>query len=470
MAQANKANENFYRWWNRFTVFPITIVILIIYFDTFNHYWFFSLLRGYIIKVWLLPFFLFFFFLFRAPIQGNLNLPSKDISHLNLMLVIYVTAGFSALLIHENLWNKVKYGLLMFGPLMMYFSIIYGFRDNKHIERALKLLFLLGIIYAMYTVFLFQFIGPGAWNLPSIERNFMLSDDVAESNPDDYNTYYIGSSSGRVSRSSIPGIDEPKFGGMIAPLVLVGFYYAMNSRKYWRMFYFIQSLFLSYTVIATLSRSSISALLAGLTLFFLSLRTNLGRFTTGLIIFGLITGMLLSIPGAIDRIILLFADIEIFAQTEFINKLIAERGIYLHREGHIISYIEGMKVISQAPLFGVLGIGVQNFEDMFADYRWGVPHNRYMFILNTTGFLTLIPYVGFIIALIVTARRTFRRRLKFYRSLNNLGFIFYPAVVLLAVKLNNEGVETYYYWIFFGLAAAWVRNSAYERKNGNFTN
>lgn len=469
MTQAYKTNEYSYRWWNRYTVFPITIVILIIYFDTSNHYWFLRLFRGFVINVWFLPFFLFFFFLLRVPIQGKVDLPSKNISHLHLMLLFYFIAGFSALFLHENLWNKVKFALLMYGPVMMYFSIVYGFRHNKHIEKALKLLFLLGLIYSVYTAYLFYFIGPDAWNLPEIERGYLFSDKKIELNPYDYNTYYIGSSSGRVSRSSIPGVDEPKFGGMVAPLVLVGFYYAMHTKKYWRMFYFISSLFLLFTVIETFARSSIIALIVGTALFSISLRNKPSKFILGLIILVLVIGMLLSIPGAIDRVILLFANIEIFAQTEFINKLIAERDIYIHSEGHIISYFEGIKVISQAPFLGVLGIGVQNFEDMFADYRWGVPHNRYMYILNTTGFLTLIPYVGFIIALIFIVRRTFHGRLKIH-GLNNLGLIFYPAVVLLAIKINNEGTETFYYWILFGLAAAWVRNSASERKNGNITN
>ncbi len=469
MAQSITLNKH-YRWWYRKTVLPIIIVILIIYFETFYHYWFLKLLGGYNIKVWLLPFGLFFFFLFRKMIQGSLNFPNKKISYLNFLIIIYVLSGFGALLVHETLWNIGKYSLLMFTPVMLYMSIIYGIRDNKDIERILKLLLVVGLIYAAYTAYLFYYVGPNEWRLEPIKRTFMFSDTTVVFDPNKIADFYMGGNQGRIIRSSLPGIDQPKFGGMLAPLVLVGFYFAINSKGCLRIFYYTSALFLIFTIMSTLARSSILALFVGITLFFLAVRKKLTGLLFGISICGLTAVILIFTEGAIDRIIHLLGSIDFLGQTELINKLATKRGIEFTEDGHITSYFEGIKVFKDAPLHGILGMGIQNFEDIFSNNRWGVPHNRYMYLLDTVGLMTLIPYIGFIIALIFVVRRTFLNRLKTHYYSCNLGLIFYPSIVLLAIKLNNEGMETYYYWIFFGLAVAWIRNLAYEEKNENTAN
>ena len=97
-------------------------------------------------------------------------------------------------------------------------------------------------------------------------------------------------------------------------------------------------------------------------------------------------------------------------------------------------------------------------------------HNRYLYILSTAGLLTLIPYVAFILGLIIIARKTFLNKLKSNRSIQDIGLVLYPSVLLFAIQINNAGMETYYYWIFFGLAAAWIRNSKSEDRNENSIN
>ena len=136
-------------------------------------------------------------------------------------------------------------------------------------------------------------------------------------------------------------------------------------------------------------------------------------------------------------------------------------------DGHIDSLNETLRNFKEAPF---LGNGISNIEGKYKNDRWYAEHNRYLYILSTAGLLTLIPYVAFILGLIIIARKTFLNKLKSNRSIQDIGLVLYPSVLLFAIQINNAGMETYYYWIFFGLAAAWIRNSKSEDRNENSIN
>ena len=451
------------------TSFILTIAVIIVnYYEIYNHFWFLKLLGGYVIKIWLLPALLFFYILIRQFIKGKIIFPSKNIRHLNHFLLFYVIFGIGALFVHETLWNIIKYSLMMFAPLMLYVVILYHFKDNIAIERMLKILFAIGLMFAIYSAYLYLIEDPSAWTGQKIEKKFMFSEDTAE-----FETYaleYLYLDRRPAVRHTIPGIDEPKFGGILCPLVLVGFYFSLRSKGYMRIFYYVSSFFLFYTVMSTLSRSSGTALLIGTLLFFMLLRKKILTLIFALLSIVLVLSVALYTEGAIDRFLSLVYNIPILGENQFIYDLVSKRGIYVQRDGHVESYSEGLKVVSEAPLYGLFGIGVKNFEDRYVDYRYVVPHNRYMFILNTTGILTLIPYAGFIILLIFISRKLVIRRLKSQGVMNNIGLVLYPATVALAIKLNNEGLEAYYYWIFFGLTVAWIRNLSQKVENENLVN
>ena len=73
--------------------------------------------------------------------------------------------------------------------------------------------------------------------------------------------------------------------------------------------------------------------------------------------------------------------------------------------------------------------------------------------------LTVIPYVLFILALAVLSFRTLRRFTEQSGGAFNIGMILIASVFLFGVHLVNCGQERYYLPGFFGLAAAWIRNT-----------
>jgi len=89
---------------------------------------------------------------------------------------------------------------------------------------------------------------------------------------------------------------------------------------------------------------------------------------------------------------------------------------------------------------------------------WHIEHNRYLFILSTSGLLTAVPYALFLLSLAGLTWKPFPARRKTPEPSIHLGILLFPALILFALQINNCGQERYYYWVFFGLAAAWIRN------------
>lgn len=54
------------------------------------------------------------------------------------------------------------------------------------------------------------------------------------------------------------------------------------------------------------------------------------------------------------------------------------------------------------------------------------------------------------------------RRLLKDSTNRDIGVFLLSAVILFAIQINNSGMERYYYWLFFALAAAWVKNTIDE--------
>ena len=450
-------------WWDRYTVWPIIILCLIMYFDTLDQYWFIKMLDGYVIKIWLPPVLMFSAFYCRRLVQGRLKYPVRNTTPLTMMIGAYIFAGSLSLLFHETPYYIGKYGLMMFAPFTLYFVIVYGFRDNRNIESLVKLLFVFGVIYSLFSLFLFYYVGAEAWQIETIQKKFMLSDSTAAFNPNTHATFYSDKLKEYIIRVGPPGIDEPKFGAMLGPLVLAGIYYAMNStHRIYRVLYSAGAILLTISVFATLARSSIGALFAGLLCFFLIQKNKISGIATGLLVFILVVVIMISVPGALDRILQLMGNFSFLAEMEMVDELIKDREVYMRVDGHVESYGVGFRLLRDAPFGGLLGIGMTEFDNIFGPgNRFTVPHSRYMKILDTAGSLALIPYIGFIVLLMYISWRTIKEEDKLING-NDLGRVLLSAVVLLAVRLNNQGMESYYYWIFFGLMAAWIRNSAYR--------
>lgn len=447
-----------------------TLLILTIclnYFEVYYHYWFIKLAAGHVIKIWILPVLLFCFLLFKELFAKGYFFPLKTVSGVNLFIVFYVLFGFISLTVHEQPYYIGKYGLIMFAPLTLYAVIVDSFRDNKNIEKVLNLLFIAGLILSLYVSYMFYILGPEKWSSENIEVKYMLTDVSAVRNlKESFNIQNFGYGNLAI-RKTLIGIAEPTFGAMLAPLILTGFYYALNSAGLFRWFYYISSFFMFYTLTNTLARSSFVAFIIGLIPFLWHIRK---RVKDVLIILLVITAIVMMNKPMQYRLVQLAGStiqkaFEKSSTQKAFEKLKSK--IWFDKDGHIDSISETYKNFKNAPL---LGNGITCIENKYKADRWYAEHNRYLYILSTAGLWTVIPYAGFILSLILISRKTLIDKLRTNKKLSDIGLVLYPSVLLFAIQINNVGMETYYYWIFFGLAAAWIRNSKSEDRNENSIN
>jgi hypothetical protein len=139
-------------------------------------------------------------------------------------------------------------------------------------------------------------------------------------------------------------------------------------------------------------------------------------------------------------------------------------------DGHIDSILTSFnEIFNEISSGNFWGNGISYLQQQYKD-QWNAEHNRYLFIMLTSGILTAIPYIAFVLGLFVISRKTFLFKKKTANSVSDIGLILYPSVLLFAIQINNAGMERYYYWVFFGFAAAWIRNSRHKIKNENIAN
>lgn len=446
----------------------LILTICLNYFEVYNHYWFIKLAAGYVIKIWILPVLLFCFLLFKELLAKGYSFPLKAVSGVNLFIVFYVLFGFISLTVHEQPYYIGKYGLIMFAPLTLYVVIVDFFRDSRALGNALKWLFISGVIYSLVATVYFNFVPSDEWNNDAIKVRYMLTDVTDIRALKEFKNIHGFGYGNYAVRETLPGIAEPAFGVMLAPLILTGFYYALNSAGLFRWFYYISSFFMFYTLTNTLARSSFVAFIIGLIPFLVHIRK---RVKDVLIILLVITAIVMMNKPMQYRLIQLVGSIgqEVFDKSSTAQKVIdkVKTKIEFSGDGHIDSLNETLRNFKEMPF---LGNGISNIEDKYKENRWYAEHNRYLYILSTAGLLTVVPYITFILGLVVISRKTLLNKLKINQTLSDIGIVLYPSVLLFAIQINNAGMETYYYWIFFGLAAAWIRNSKSEDRNENSIN
>ena len=263
---------------------------------------------------------------------------------------------------------------------------------------------------------------------------------------------------------------------MLSPLVLFGFLRAARNASWKGWIFFILSLSLLYTLIGTASRSSFLALVAALVPFLWFLRRK--RLHVLLILVS-IAALLYQQPFMLYRTGLL-AGAAVSRAAEFgddhpsliirslkeLDAAIGER-MPVQKDGHIESM---MKTLERVRVNPMLGYGVGNLIGEYStpESRWHVEHNRYLFILSTAGLLSVVPYVLFVLSLLwLAAWKAVPAGMGSRDADCPIGILLFPAVFFFTLQLNNCGQERYYYWVFFGLAAAWIRNTTLTELHEN---
>ena len=402
----------------------IAMVIVINYFDIYFHHWFVKLLGGVRIKLWLpSALLLFFIAMHRAVKVRPLTIKRDSIYSIKILCFLYFFIGFISLVAHDGgMWYLGKYSLFMFMPVVLFGIIIAWFNDNEYIKWVLQLLFVGGLIISLYVEYLY-FVGSG-----------FVDSIVYES------------TLGGIYRHGMPGLGVNTYAAMLPPLVLVGLYMALNSRSLLKYFYYASSLFISYAVLATMSRAAFIALIVGLLLFLWY--GSHKKYSTYIILIMMFFGIIWKNFSVLLRMVGSMASAEIFSGSEFLIDTVLKYNIYSAKDPHIALISRSTSAFLESPLFGV------GMNEMMIINE----HNRYVELLATNGLAGFIPYVALIITMIFISRKILLKEIKNNSQDKEIGVILFAGLISFVFYMNAAPSEFYFYWIWFALVIAWVRN------------
>jgi O-antigen ligase len=114
---------------------------------------------------------------------------------------------------------------------------------------------------------------------------------------------------------------------------------------------------------------------------------------------------------------------------------------------------ETLSYIYQNPF---LGMGMSHLIDL-QNLSYGKEHNNYLSIAASFGILTLIFYILFVILLFIMLHKRIKK-ISQNPLTKNIGIVLGAGFLALIVFLNFAPAEFHFIWIWFGLAAAWLRN------------
>lgn len=430
--------------------FIIASVTVFLYFELATNVRFLMLTGGYLIKVWVPPLLLFIYVFSKKVMRGKSFL---SISPLNLMLLSYSIFGLIAMLYNETLYFALKYYLIMIAPIWFYFVISESFKDNRDINLLINILFFCGFLLCIYTFYIQWIAGisPGEITygiITSAGNEVSLSEASFGTNEKD------------ISRG-LNGYEAGKYCGMLAPFILYGIFLYFKSNKNTKYIYLAISVVMLYQLLQASSRSALLAISAGTVLLLWCLYRDDKKIRSKIVLFSsfIILAGVVYLYNNFD-VILRFLALFNFLGIQALNDFLYIYGLYTTPSGaialdpHYVSIIESLTAFFQNPL---LGSGYIFTEQELRE------HNRYLFILVSSGLFALIAYVFFIIRLTFITGKAARYFGCHNPDMPNYGYLFYACNFMFLVKLLNEGMEAFYYWIFFAFATAWVRNCKREQ-------
>jgi hypothetical protein len=450
-------------------------VLLFTYFDVYHHHWFLKLVDGYVVKAWVPPAILLLLALWQIRRDVSPRHRLAGLRYPAMFLGAYILFGSVSLAWNEDPYHAVKYGLVMFGPALIFLASLLLLDRNADIARVLHVLFWAGVLLSAHVFYMYEIRGYSSWVGEPVALRWMWNEQVAQEVLG--LNYYVSAGYFDYSRT-LKLIDEPAFAAMLAPLVLFGFFLAARAGTWQGWLFFIPALFLLYTMIGTAARSSFLAFAVGLAPFLWFIRRR--RLQVLLIVIAT-AGLLWQQPFILYRTALLAGAalsraVELTgteSTLSFIRSLEAsmkklddsvKKQMPVQKDGHIESIAETLEHTRNYPILGY-GIGRLLAEHATPESSWHIEHNRYLFILSTSGLLAAVPYVLFLLSLLWVTWKAFPAGRGCRKQDVHLGILLVPALVLFALQINNCGQERYYYWVFFGLAAAWIRNRTLSESN-----
>lgn len=427
----------------------LVIVIVFLYFELSTQVWFLNLTGGYLLRVWIPPFLLISWIVLRKVVLKEKIL---EWNLINTSLLLYGAFGLVAMLKNESLYLSGKYYLIMIAPVWAFAVVVEWVESQKEIERIFSVLFCCSVLLMLYH-FLLQ-IAPD--KLPG----FLTRDVVTHMGnhmllgADVYKVFDPKGGPGELHSRGLWSYEYGKYAAIVSPMALYAFYQFIRRADWVRFVYLAVGAGLMYQIVYTLSRAGIASLAIGTVVLLICLfRVENGK-RRWLVFLAVFLAIELALIVYFDRPFLIkryLQAMNVFG-NEQVNQTLIDMGVHWKEsvkvpDPHIRSAVESLNAWSQSPLLGAGFTKIQEFIEL----------NRFIFVLTSAGLLTFIPYLIFFMVVMV---RIFRAMIRFTgaeRPGMNYGHLFFAIAVMYMVKLNiYEALESYYYWIAFGLATAWA--------------
>lgn len=425
-----------------FTV--VCLVSLFLYFEVQWQEWFLWLLRGYLVKVWLPPLALLFWVLIE---REKLDLHVGVFLFSNLAL--YSVFALLSLYVNETTYFAFKWYLIMIAPVWSFVVIVTKFRSNVDIRRFLRVLLICGVAQAAYSTYSFNaWIGSGQSQRPEIVTNQGNTIGGGEG------AKFSVTAGTPTARFGDVSFEQGKFAALLFPLAVLGLCYAGNGSFRTRLLGFGLALAILYLTVATNSRAAvIASIVAMSSLLYYQAKLGFVRKKIWLLMAPAVLLVLVSNLPTWLRLLQGLTYFDVDARLPLVGDLMAQYGVARWDDTHLTSIGDSLRYLSRNYL---LGAGYS--EVLFSNPEYGSEHNRVVFILASTGLLTAGPYVAFVSGLLVQNWRCMWQAYPNNRQEAQLGLVLFTCNLMFIIKLVGEGYETFYYWTFFALTAAWMRN------------
>jgi hypothetical protein len=438
------------------------ILVSIIHFYLYNHFWFLKLFGWNIYDhqknvVFLLVLF-FLAMIYQLTVWIKLETERK-ISNVGKQLIIplflYFAFGIFVVILHEQGFDAIKrYLFYLFTPVMVSVSIFAIFRNNGNIKKALFVLFLLGVIFSIYSTMLHV----------KMKTDFVSVYSILD--PDGKNA--AGMSLEYLSRHSIPGLGVNNLESMLIAPLLIGFYYVMKSnRRMIKYFCILAISFLFYNMAICGSRGAFLSLVCGMVYLYIKrfFASDKIAFSGVMLIF---TAIIFITETLLLRYLLtIYQFFPSIADIDVIGRLI-EKGHYGgyaiagigEKEARVDFLLNTVQVIKDNP---VVGSGFTNLDtSQQLIFKGGGEHNAYLSIFAQGGMVIFIPLMAFAFLIYFNSEKS--QRLYADSPSKDLGVLL--TAIFLSYFVDQFFTPGFFHrhWIWFGFVAAWARNCEMEHQ------
>lgn len=383
---------------------------------------------------------LFFYFALREIISVDLSGKiRKKMVYLLTILSIYAFFASVSIFINEEGFDSIKrYLIYIYSPIIIFVSILglHLFKRNNNIRAILNILLIFGIAFSVYA-FVVEYVTCSIKDMGPLETNR----GIWIVHGGGYGVGNVGVS----ERFRIPGMTSIETGPMMALMVLVGIYFIKISLGVKKYLYFIGVLFLSSCVLLTVSRGSLLMLTAGLIYFMLYRWFKPKQI---LFIIGIAVCTVFSFAKVLFYRLVITAAIFFPIDLQFISSSAQS----LTHDPRLMYWGEVLSYLYRHFFFGM---GMRNFLETLG---YGKMHSNYMVVPTAFGVPAGLFYIIFIILLFKMVH-TRMKRLAANQAGRNLGTVLSAGMLALMVYLLGGPTDFHFIWVWFGLSAAWLRNS-----------